>query len=521
MSRDILIGIDAGTSVIKSVAFNTAGAQLAVAAVPNAYQRVAGGGAEQDLTRTWTDTVATLRQLAAAMPDLPARLAGIAVTGQGDGTWLIDEAGEPVTPGWLWLDARAAGIAERVAASPGYPDHYRTTGTGVNCCQQGTQLAWLKANRPDLVARARTAFHCKDWIYFKLTGERGTDPSEALFTFGDFRTRRYAPGILDHLGISDLDRLLPPIVDGMAVHHGLTADAAAAAGLQAGTPVVLGYVDVLCTGLGGGLYDGAGAVGCSIVGSTGMHMRFVPDPAAVRLNPERSGYTMAFPVPGTVAQMQSNMAATLNIDWMLGLAAELLKDHGVEPDRASLLAALDARVPGAEPGAAVYHPYVSEAGERGPFMEPAARAQFTGLHAGLGFYALMRAVMEGLAFAARDCYAAMGPVPCEVRIAGGAARSMAMRRIFAGVLGADVRRVEREEAGAAGAAMIAAVRLGLYADMAACAAEWVEPLLGAPEQPDPALVTLYDRLFPVYRATREAMRPVWRELAAARGELAL
>lgn len=520
MSRDLIIGIDAGTSVIKSVAFTTGGEQIAMASVPNLYSSVGGGGVEQDMRRTWTDTVATLRRLGEQVPGLAGRLAAIAVTGQGDGTWLIDERGEPVAPAWLWLDSRAAGIAEEVVASSGYPRHYATTGTGVNCCQQGAQLAWYKANRPDIVGRATTAFHCKDWIYFRLTGVRATDPSEGLFTFGSYQTRQYDPGILQHLGIAELRRLLPPMVDGVTTHHALTPEAAAEAGLEPGTPVVLGYVDVLCTGLGGGLYDMRGEVGCSIIGSTGMHMRFVPDPGNVRLNPERSGYTMAFPVAGTAAQMQSNMAATLNIDWMLDLASEILVSHGVECSRGAQLATLDDKVLAAMPGAALYHPYISEAGERGPFMEPAARAQFTGLHAGLGFYSLMRSVLEGLALAARDCYAAMGPIPKEVRITGGAARSKAMRSILAAVLGADIRRVEREEAGAAGAAMIAAVQLGLYPDMTACSKAWVDPLLGPAETPDPALVAVYDRLFPIYRETRQALRPVWRALAGARQEAA-
>ena len=63
MTRDILIGVDAGTSVIKSVAFTTTGEQIAVAAFPNHYDAVPCGGIEQDLSRTWTDTAATLRQL--------------------------------------------------------------------------------------------------------------------------------------------------------------------------------------------------------------------------------------------------------------------------------------------------------------------------------------------------------------------------------------------------------------------------------------------------------------------------
>ena len=130
----------------------------------------------------------------------------------------------------------------------------------------------------------------------------------------------------------------------------------------------------------------------------------------------------------------------------------------------------------------------------------------------------MRAIYEGLCFAARDCYAAMGPTPAEIRLAGGAARSRALRTILASALGAPVRTAAREEAGAAGAAMIAAVQRGIYPDMQACVAAWVDPLLGAPEAPDDGLAATYDRLFPVYLEARKAMRPVWRSLRSAREE---
>ena len=128
----------------------------------------------------------------------------------------------------------------------------------------------------------------------------------------------------------------------------------------------------------------------------------------------------------------------------------------------------------------------------------------------------MRAVYEGLAFAARDCYLATGAAPREVRLGGGAARSTAIRSILASTLGASVCAVKREETGAAGAAMIGAVCLGVYADMARCAEAWVTPLLGEASEPDPALVDLYARLFAVYVDIRARMPPAWAALAEAR-----
>jgi erythritol kinase len=516
MTDGVLIGIDAGTSVIKSVAFTTSGEQIAAAAIPNSYATLPDGGAEQDMARTWADTVATLKQLSEKLPGLARRLIAISVTGQGDGMWLIDKAGEPVAPAWLWLDARSAPIAEQFAQSPHYVAHYNRTGTGVNACQMSMQLVWMTRNRPEVLARAATALHCKDWLYFKLTGDRRTDPSEANFTFGRYETRRYAPDVLDVLGAADAKRLLPETVDGTTTAGRLAGDAAALTGLKAGTPVTLGYVDVLCTGLGGGLYDPQGLTGCTIVGSTGMHMKIAPTARHVKLNDERSGYTMAFPVPGMYAQMQSNMASTLNIDWLLDVGRDILRLQGEERSRSDLLAGMDERVIAAPAARAIFHPYISKAGERGPMLEPAARAMFTGLELGMGYADMMRSVFEGLCFAARDCYSAMGGIPQEIRITGGAARSRALRLMLASMLKATVRTVQREEAGAAGAAMIAAVQQKLYPNMDHCAARWVDPLLGPVTEPDTSLAGIYDGAFEIYKEIREKMRHLWRAMVANR-----
>jgi erythritol kinase (D-erythritol 1-phosphate-forming) len=138
---------------------------------------------------------------------------------------------------------------------------------------------------------------------------------------------------------------------------------------------------------------------------------------------------------------------------------------------------------------------------------------FNGLDTTVDYYDMMRSVFEGLAYAARDCYSAMGPIPKEIRITGGAARSKALRVILSSVLNAKVRSVSRDEAGAAGTAMIAAVQQKLFPDMTACANTWVEPHLGTATEPDSQLTQRYEKAFPHYVAARKAMRPVWRGLA--------
>lgn len=518
MTRDLLIGVDAGTSVLKAVAFTLDGEQVAVAVRPNAYDNLGGGRIEQDMARTWRDCVETLIELGERIPDLSRRAAALSITAQGDGCWLVDAAGEPVGGGLLWLDSRAASIVDEYRRTDAAALHYELTGSGVNACMASSQLAWMKQHQPERLARAATCFHCKDWLYFQLTGERVGDPSEGMFTFGDFRTRSYRPEILEWMGIPDCLRLLPPIVEGSRDRHRLSASAAAKVGLPQGLPVTLAYVDVVCTALAGGLYDRSGRVGFSIFGSTGMHMRYVPTAAEVTLNDARSGYTMCLPIEGAYASMQSNMAATLNIDWILDIACEAAELAGAKTNRKALLRGLDEKILSAAPGQAIFHPYILEAGERGPFLDPNARAQFIGLSCRTGLAGLIRAVYEGLAFAACDCYSASGPPPEEVRIGGGAARSAALRTIVAAALGSHIRSSSREELGSAGAAMIAAARLGVYQDVGACAEDWVTPSLGSSTAPDLALAGRYAKLFSVYRAAREAMTPAWTILSEVRRE---
>jgi erythritol kinase len=513
-SSDLIIGIDAGTSVIKAVAFDLKGRQVGVASVLNSYQSGKDGAATQDLAQTWSDCITALRGLVDKIEGVASRVVAIGVTGQGDGTWLVGADNAPVCDAWLWLDARAAPTVTRLADDASERARFEATGTGLNTCQQGSQLAHMLHHHPDMLDRAEVALHCKDWLFLNLTGVRATDPSEASFTFGDFRDRLYSDTVIEALGLSKQRRLLPDILDGTQQTHPLGADAAAATGLRAGTPVSLGYVDMVMTALGAGVYTGDAGSACSTIGSTGVHMRAVTSDN-VQLNDQGTGYIICLPVPDMVAQVQTNMAATLNIDWALALAGDLLRDLGLPQDD-NLVDYLDTWIARGAPAALMYHPYISEAGERGPFVNADARASLIGLNSTHRFPDMIRAIVDGLAMATRDCYAAMGSMPAELRVTGGAARSTELRKILASALNTPVRVSSRDEAGAAGCAMMAAVAIGAYADMDACIADWTTPLLGTPEPADPTLVAVYDQHFETYRATRQTLLPIWDSLAAQR-----
>lgn len=512
---DIIIGIDAGTSVVKAVAFELNGRQVASSAVKNNYLVGQDGSATQSMVTTWHDCVSAIQGLSGRVANLAERTAAVAVTGQGDGTWLIDSHGQPVADAWLWLDARAADTVESLAGGSLENERFHLTGTGLNTCQQGSQLAHMGRHYPELIDRAATAFHCKDWLYFNLTGIKATDPSEASFTFGDFRTRSYSDTVIGALGLSERRYLLPEIVDGVFTTHALTGAAAKKVGLKESTPVCLGYVDMIMTGFGAGIYTGEPDIACSTIGSTGVHMT-AKRARDVKLGDDHTGYVLCLPHEDFVAQTQTNMAATLNIDWILDVAADLLGEIGARPSHKDLIDCLDGWLSKSTPGALLYHPYISDAGERGPFVNPDARASFIGLSANHRFPDLVRSIVEGLGMAARDCYSTMGVQPRELRISGGAARSASLRQILSATINAPVRVSAREEAGAAGCAMMAAVAIGVYPNMDDCIADWVVPLLGTADPPRSELTHVYDDLFQNYQTSRRSMGPIWAGLAKLR-----
>ncbi len=217
--RDLIIALDAGTSMIKAVAFDVQGRLIATESCPNVHHQAPGGRAEQDMRATWDAAAATIASLVARSRDAGERIIGLAVTGQGDGTWLIDAAGEPTGPALLWLDGRAGALVASLRATEAARRHFRETNTGLAACHQSSQLLWLARHQPERLATATTVLHCKDYLYFHLTGERVTDPSEGGFTYGSWRHRAYSDITIDARG-----RAPPAATDHRRQHHPSPAD---------------------------------------------------------------------------------------------------------------------------------------------------------------------------------------------------------------------------------------------------------------------------------------------------------
>ena len=190
------------------------------------------------------------------------------VTGQGDGTWLIDNDGESNHPALLWLGSRSSNIVNKLRKDPNDIERYNINMTGLNSSQQGPQLIWFKENNKEILQRSVKALHCKDWIYYNLTGEIVTDPSEAISSYGDLEKRYYSDEVIEILGLTSQKYLLPEISNGLYESHPLKKEISKDFNVKIGTAVILGYIDGICTYIGAGMSKSNKENCCSIVSST-------------------------------------------------------------------------------------------------------------------------------------------------------------------------------------------------------------------------------------------------------------
>jgi erythritol kinase len=463
--HEVLIGLDVGTASVEAVAFAPDGHELARAAVALSCLASRPGIVEQEVGETWRGSALALRRLAEALPHLPSRTAALAITGPADGTWLLDKDGDPAGPAWLPQDVRAAPLVAGWRQSGVAARAQEISGRPIEPAARSAQLAWLSRHCPEMLERAVSAFAAKDCIYFFCTGERAVDGAAAAAAFGDWRTGAYDARVLELLGLEHLARLLPAIVDGTRNHRPLTAAAAAATGLLAGTPVVLAPVDVVAAALALGLGRRDPAIGGTLFGASNLHMRAGDDPATAASIAKVAALLPFPPAGGWLGVV--HQSGTTNIDWLVRAAELLLRDAGlIGMPQSELHALLERRAAEAAGGAVSYRPFAGGRGE----------AALSGLGAETTFYDLLRAIYEGLGRRADYAYAALGLRPREVRVNAGAAGALAYE-CLAAHLDAPVLAVPWESPAAVGAALVAAVSLGQYADVADVQRDWVEARL--------------------------------------------
>jgi erythritol kinase len=482
------LGIDAGTSVVKAALFDDEGEALAVAGRPLELVHAADDGVEQDLD-----------VIVAAIAQVTREVSGgrtphvVAITGQGDGCWVTDEAGRAVRPGLSWLDGRAGGILGRWNAD-GVTEHvFRVNGTTVFPGAPGPLLAWLDAHEPDVLDRATTAGACKDAVFTRLTGERATDPSDSSLPFGDGTGTGYSDTALDAMGLAHRRDLLAPITVPVP-QAPLSGAGSELLGLPAGTPISSGPFDFPACARGGGVREIGDAL--LIVGTTlGCMVRV--DQLATDGDP--AGFSVATGEPGRWLRAMPAMVGTASMDWMLqtlGLGVDAID------------AALAVSPPGS--GGVEVLPYFATSGERAPFVDPHASGQVTGVQLTTTREDLLRAVCEGLAYAARHCFDAAGGAT-RIVACGGGTRSRPWLQVFADVLGVPLELARTPEVGARGAVLAAAATRGEDLD----AETWTAA--EAVVEPDPTVAARYADGYARYLDHVKAARPFWarRQASAA------
>lgn len=505
VSAAFLLGIDAGTTVIKSTLFALDGREVGSASRPSSLLSPQLGWAEADMDVVWRAVVRTVQGALRSAGLRAHDVLAIGVTGQGDGTWLVDAAGRPVRPAILWSDGRTGALAQEAHRAGLSAEVFQITGTALNTCNQGLHLRWLQEHEPQSVEGTAAVLRAKDWIFLNLTGVTSTDESDASHTFFSVHRRCYDERVFALLGIDRWrDKIPPAPPPGQNVAELLPA-VADELGLRRGLPVTAGPFDVAASALGAGAIESGDA--CSVLGTAGIHQIVTERPV---LEPPNLGYNLCYVPADSLLRQLPTMTSTPNLQWFVRefFAAERQAAEAGGVDLWDDLERLAESVPAGSYGV-MYHPYIDPAGERGPFLSPDARAQFTGLSIQHERRVLLRAVYEGVALSVVDCYRTLGVPLVELRLAGGGARSPLWAQILADALGVPVTVAEGQEYGAKGAVINAGVATGLYASYAEGVARTVRS--ARRYEPVAARAEGYAALLQAYRSVREAMLPVWEQ----------
>jgi erythritol kinase len=437
------VGIDIGTTMTKAVLFGQAGEVLARKALHTTLLRPGPGRYEHDVEQLTNSVLHLLRELPASDIDL------IALTGQGDGLWLLDELARGVRTALSWLDARGTGVCESWAANGTSEAVFAHTRNAPFSGAGAALLAALEETDQEALDRAATATQCQHVVFERLTGVRTATRSCAMVPVFDPVAGMYDDEALRLTGTAPRRGLLPEIADAPSLVAPVLGEIADALGLGRHVRVATGPYDLPAAALGvGSLGPGDGVL---VLGTTlacqvrvhGLGPAGLPVGLTLCTGDDR-GWLRAMPA----------MVGTACIDWILELT---------RASHAELGRLLAASAPGANGVAAL--PFLSPAGERAPFADTAARAEITGLTLDTTAADVVTAVCEALGYAARHCFEAAG-LTGDVVVCGGGSSSPELVQLIADVLERPLAVAGDEEPAARGAVMAAELAMGRDASRA-------------------------------------------------------
>jgi xylulokinase len=414
------------------------------------------GWAEQD-PRDWWRACGAAVQKALHSSNLSANdIACVGFSGQMHGAVLLDSADEVVRNAIIWCDQRSESQTHELEKLFGRDALIQLTCNPPLTNFTLTKLLWVRETEPANWARVAHVMLPKDYVRFRLTGERAIDMADASGTLLlDVANRRWSTEVLRKSGIDA--GLLPALHESPQVCGKVSAAGAEATGLRAGTPVVAGAGDQAAGAVGMGIAR-AGAVSATI-GTSGVVFAATDRPA---LDPQGRLHTFCHAIPGRWHVMGVTQSAGLSLRWFRDRFGVVSRD-GRDPY--DILAEEATAAPAGSEGA-YWVPYLM--GERTPHLDPNARAALVGLTASHTRGHIIRAVMEGVAYSLKDTFTIFDEMKIPVtsiRLGGGGARSPLWRQIQADVYAHEVEIVAAEEGAAYGAAILAGTGVGAWSSV--------------------------------------------------------
>ena len=451
-----LLAHDLGTSGNKATLFDAQGTLLGSRTSAYDTHYFNNNWAEQDAADWWRAVCRSSRQL---LQDVDAGdIAGVAVSGQMMGCLPVDARGEPLRPSMIYCDQRATAEAERLRERIGPKAFYAIVGHRISASYSIEKLMWLKANEPDVYAKTAHVLNAKDYVNFRLTGQIATDYSDASGTNAfDLNTFQWSQEVLDAAEIDPA--MLPETKPSTAVVGTVTAAAAEATGLRAGTPVAVGGGDGSCAAVGVGCIRPGTAYG--YVGSSSWIALTADKPI---VDEQMRTMNWAHVVPGCLHPAGTMQTAGSAYQWLKNEVC-VAETREAERRGVSPYHVIDERIAESPPGAngLIFLPYLL--GERTPRWNPNARGAFIGLTLAHKREDLLRAVLEGVTLNLGiivDIFHQHVPFH-TVTVIGGGAKSGAWRQMMADIFDCRIQKpTVLEEATSMGAAVTAGVAAGLF-----------------------------------------------------------
>jgi xylulokinase len=454
----MFLGIDVGTSSLKALVLDVDGSVMGTASAAYPLTTPQPGWVEADPEAWWQAAAIAVPEAAGSHAD---DIAAIGLSGQMHGVVLSDDAGRALRPAVIWADSRARRQLEAYHALGG--ELRSKLANPIATGMAGPTLLWLRDNERPHYRQAHWALQPKDWLRLRLMHEAATEPSDASATLlYDMTTEYWATDVLDELDLR-LD-FLAPIRESAEICGVLTASAAAILGVRPNLPVVGGAADTAAAAIAGGLLN-PGPVQLSI--GSGAQVIAPRDRLAVDRTWRTHLYRAA--APDRWYAMAAMQNAGIALEWVRTTLGASWDD---------VYAEAFAVPPGAE--GLVFLPYLT--GERTPHFDPRAKGGWVGLRLSHSRGHLLRAALEGVAFAVRqglEALLATGVPATELRLAGGGSLDPRWRQLLADVLEQPLLATGTAAASALGAALLAGVGFGAWPDAQRVAALAAPPELVA------------------------------------------